>query len=244
MEMLTRVRQYIASTIWSRRHARRRGRLRRIGLGGARCTFCTSSSGGELALVGLAHFNHQLRERRRTTNGSRPPCRVAGRAAVCRTRGRGRARPRASGARSKTPARTARHVFFDRARAHFSADRSRSATRATIRPKPFLLRLLRGAGPRGLAAMYPRNGHIIRPLLECRRDELRAWLGERASRLSRTRRTPTSAIPAQPRPRRAASAARRRGSTRRLSTCSPTRPISPREMWEWMTAAEVACQGS
>ena len=38
---------------------------------------------------------------------------------------------------------------------------------------------LRGAGPRGLAGMHPRNGRIVRPLLECRRGDLRAWLAER-----------------------------------------------------------------
>jgi tRNA(Ile)-lysidine synthase len=43
-----------------------------------------------------------------------------------------------------------------------------------------LLRLIRGAGPRGLAGMHPRNGHVVRPLLECRRADLRAWLAARA----------------------------------------------------------------
>src|SRR5262249_3187552 len=35
---------------------------------------------------------------------------------------------------------------------------------------------------RGLAAMYPRKDRIVRPLLNCRRDELRAWLASRRSR--------------------------------------------------------------
>ena len=43
----------------------------------------------------------------------------------------------------------------------------------------FLLRLLRGAGARGLAAMHPRRGAIIRPLIECRRADLRVYLDER-----------------------------------------------------------------
>ena len=47
---------------------------------------------------------------------------------------------------------------------------------AAYRP---LLRLLRGAGPRGLASMHPRNGSIVRPLLGCRRDALREWLADR-----------------------------------------------------------------
>ena len=43
----------------------------------------------------------------------------------------------------------------------------------------FLLRLLRGAGSRGLAGMHPRRGHIVRPLLDCRRGDLRSFLEER-----------------------------------------------------------------
>ena len=38
-----------------------------------------------------------------------------------------------------------------------------------------LLRLLRGAGPRGLAGIYPRNGAIVRPLFDVDRQQLRAW---------------------------------------------------------------------
>jgi len=39
-----------------------------------------------------------------------------------------------------------------------------------------LLRLARGTGPRGLAAMAPLNGWRVRPLLEVDREALRAWL--------------------------------------------------------------------
>jgi tRNA(Ile)-lysidine synthase len=40
----------------------------------------------------------------------------------------------------------------------------------------FLLRLLRGAGPRGLGGMYPRSGLVIRPLLETSRQDIRDFL--------------------------------------------------------------------
>ena len=33
-----------------------------------------------------------------------------------------------------------------------------------------------GAGPSGLAGVYPRKGALVRPLLEVSRSELRAWL--------------------------------------------------------------------
>ncbi len=39
-----------------------------------------------------------------------------------------------------------------------------------------LLRLIRGAGPRGLAGIRPRNGCVVRPLLDVTRKELREYL--------------------------------------------------------------------
>ncbi len=39
-----------------------------------------------------------------------------------------------------------------------------------------LLRLIRGAGPRGLAGIHPRNGCVVRPLLDVTRKELREYL--------------------------------------------------------------------
>ena len=41
-----------------------------------------------------------------------------------------------------------------------------------------LLRLVRGAGPAGLSGMAPRRDHLVRPLLEVSRAELRAFLDE------------------------------------------------------------------
>lgn len=42
-----------------------------------------------------------------------------------------------------------------------------------------MLNLLRGSGIRGLRGMKPRNGDIIRPLLECTRSEITAYLSRR-----------------------------------------------------------------
>ena len=39
-----------------------------------------------------------------------------------------------------------------------------------------LLKLLRGAGPRGVAGIRRRQGNVVRPLLDFGRDELRDWL--------------------------------------------------------------------
>lgn len=43
----------------------------------------------------------------------------------------------------------------------------------------FMLRLLRGSGPTGLAAMRPRSGRFVRPLLDLRREEILAYLAAR-----------------------------------------------------------------
>ena len=42
-----------------------------------------------------------------------------------------------------------------------------------------LLRLIRGAGPAGLAGIRPRAGSVVRPLLDVRRCDLREYLGRR-----------------------------------------------------------------
>src|SRR6185295_13616869 len=76
-------------------------------------------------------------------------------------------------------ARTARHGFFERARARLDAGIVALGHTRDDQAETFLLRLLRGAGPRGLAAMHPRRGSVVRPLLACRRQELRAYLAER-----------------------------------------------------------------
>src|SRR6185369_5420858 len=73
----------------------------------------------------------------------------------------------------------ARREFYARARLHFAADCVAVGHTRDDQAETFLLRLLRGAGPRGLASMHPRRGPVVRPLLSCRRHELRAFLAER-----------------------------------------------------------------
>jgi tRNA(Ile)-lysidine synthase len=133
---------------------------------------------GELRVVGLAHFNHQLRHgadederfcRRLAESLGRP---------ICVEREDVAARARMERRSLETAARTARHAFFERARAHFAAHAVALGHTRDDQAETFLLRLTRGAGMRGLAAMHPRNGVLIRPLLSCRRDELRAYLAE------------------------------------------------------------------
>jgi tRNA(Ile)-lysidine synthase len=135
---------------------------------------------GELRLVGVAHFNHRLRP-----SAGEEELFAAG---VARQLGLPfiadgedvSARARRQRRSVEDAARTARHEFFERARIASDADVVALGHTRDDQAETVLLRLTRGAGPRGLAGMHPKNGPIVRPLLGCRRQELRAWLLEQS----------------------------------------------------------------
>lgn len=134
---------------------------------------------GDLRLIGLVHFNHQLRA---SAVADERFVRTAAKTLACPVYVESddvRARATREKRSLEDAARVARYECFDRARAHFAADAIAVGHTRDDQAETFLLRLLRGAGPRGLAGMYPRNGHIVRPLLDCLRQDLRSWLGER-----------------------------------------------------------------
>ena len=74
--------------------------------------------------------------------------------------------------------RHARQKFFREAMASVKADCLAVAHTRDDQAETVLLRLVRGAGTSGLGAMAPRRESIVRPLLDCTRDELRAYLRE------------------------------------------------------------------
>ena len=86
-------------------------------------------------------------------------------------------------------ARAARLAFFDRAAASLGAGVVAVAHTKDDQAETFLLRLMRGAGTRGLAAIRPRvhlpaeapeaRRWVVRPLLDVDRAELRAYLAAR-----------------------------------------------------------------
>lgn len=137
---------------------------------------------GELRLVGLAHFNHELRpsagDDEQFTAG------VAASLGLPFASDREDVAARAKRERRSVEdaARTARHEFFERARVTAGADVVALGHTRDDQAETVLLRLARGAGTRGLTGMHPRNGCIVRPLLGCRRQDLRGWLGERRLR--------------------------------------------------------------
>ncbi len=76
-------------------------------------------------------------------------------------------------------ARDARYAAFEAAAARLGATVVATAHTADDQAETVLLRLLRGAGLRGLSGVRAGRGHLVRPLLECRRADLRAWLEAR-----------------------------------------------------------------
>ncbi len=134
---------------------------------------------GELSLAGLAHFNHQLRPS--ADADERFAAGVAASLGLPFTSDRADVSALALREHRSVEdaARTARHAFFERVRAAAGADAVALGHTRDDQAETVLLRLMRGAGPRGLAGMHPRNGAVIRPLLGCTRAELRAWLAER-----------------------------------------------------------------
>ena len=131
-------------------------------------------------LAGLLHLNHQLRgaeadadERFCAACASRLelPIEVE-RADVA-------ALARAADVSIEQAAHDARSEFYDRAAARLGATVVAVAHTKDDQAETFLLRLLRGAGPRGLSGMHPRSGIVVRPLLESSRADVRAFLQTR-----------------------------------------------------------------
>jgi len=134
---------------------------------------------GDLQLDGLVHFNHQLRAA--ADDDERFVAQLAESLCVPLFANRGDVAALAQRERRslEDAARTARYAWFDQARAKSGAAVIALGHTRDDQAETFLLRLLRGAGPRGLGGMHPKNGAVVRPLLECRREELREWLRAR-----------------------------------------------------------------
>lgn len=78
----------------------------------------------------------------------------------------------APGGNLQARARTARYRALEAAQAASGADFLATAHHADDRAETVLLRLMRGAGPRGLAVLPPRAGARIRPILRARRSDV------------------------------------------------------------------------
>jgi tRNA(Ile)-lysidine synthase len=87
-------------------------------------------------------------------------------------------------------ARRARYAALREGAARAGSTRIATAHTRTDQAETVLLRLVRGAGARGLSGIPARRGGIVRPLLDRSRDEIRGYL---AGRGLRWREDPTNA---------------------------------------------------
>jgi tRNA(Ile)-lysidine synthase len=131
---------------------------------------------GVLDLVGLAHLNHRLRvgadadERfcRNLARGLDLPIDVESADVTALAAERG--------VSIEVAGREARYAFLVRAADRAGADRIAVGHTLDDQAETFLLRIVRGAGSRGLGAIRPRSGRVIRPLIDLRRTDLRDGL--------------------------------------------------------------------
>ena len=134
---------------------------------------------GVVTVAGAAHLDHRLRpEAPRDQAFCQALCERLGVPFVARTvdvaalAGQWRTSIEAA-------ARRARYAFLEDARVELGADRIAVAHTLDDQAETVLLRLLRGAGTRGLRGILPVRGRIVRPLLGCTRAALRADLAAR-----------------------------------------------------------------
>lgn len=162
----------------------RRNRLLKAG---DRVAVAVSGGGDSVALLALleelrvrlgitlavAHFNHRLRGAESDEDERFVRQLAAGRGLECLIE---HSRHPSPGARNlEAHARRERYEFLASLKMKVA-----TAHTADDQAETVMARFLRGAGPAGLAGIYPlRDGWLIRPLLEERRAELRTWAAAR-----------------------------------------------------------------
>ncbi len=135
---------------------------------------------GELTVAGTAHLNHQLRGA--NADEDEQFCRAMSAALGLPLeveRLDVRALAIEQGRSVEDAARVARYAFLERAADTLHAGVIAVGHSRDDQAETFLLRLIRGSGPRGLTAILPRAGRVVRPLLDITRAELRAYVAER-----------------------------------------------------------------
>jgi tRNA(Ile)-lysidine synthase len=135
-------------------------------------------SGAELA--GLVHVNHGLRGAESDADAAfcRQLAERLGLPIELYERDAGE-RARARGISIETAARDLRYECFEDAATRLKATLVATGHTEDDQAETVLLRLLRGAGTRGLSGIRIRRGRFVRPLLETRREDLRQFLTAR-----------------------------------------------------------------
>jgi len=135
------------------------------------------AAAGRVALAGLVHLNHGLRGRE-SDEDETFCCALATRIGCAIDVGHidAAAIARARSQSVETASRGARYEFFEAACRRLGATVVVTGHTLDDQAETVLLRLLRGAGSRGLAGVRPRRGSFVRPVLDVRRIELRRYL--------------------------------------------------------------------
>ncbi len=127
--------------------------------------------------VAAAHYDHGLRGEASRGDAAfvRDWCRERDIPCVC-----GEGDVAAYAARNRVgveeAARTLRYAFLEQAAEELDASVIATAHTADDNAETVLLRLARGAGPKGLSGIPPRRGRIVRPMLGVTREEVEAYL--------------------------------------------------------------------
>jgi tRNA(Ile)-lysidine synthase len=130
-----------------------------------------------LELVGLVHFNHQLRGA--SSDADEQFCReMAARLGLAFEAGRGdvRAEARRGGLSVEDAGRRLRYRYLAEARSRLGASHVAVGHTRDDQAETVLLNLLRGAGTTGLSGMPACRGDIVRPLIDCTHEELVEFL--------------------------------------------------------------------
>src|SRR5690606_32980229 len=131
----------------------------------------------DVTLAGLAHLHHGLRGEDADADQAFVETLAASLGVPCVVeRADVAALAREGGESIEAAGRRARYAFFERAATALGADRVATGHTIDDQAETFVLRLLRGAGLQGLSAIRPRNGQVIRPLLDVSRAEVEAHL--------------------------------------------------------------------
>lgn len=134
---------------------------------------------GDVVLAGAAHFNHLLRP---AAGEDQSFCRqLCAGLGVPLELGRGdvRAAAQTSKRSIEDTARQLRYAFLHAAAARLQADAIAVGHSRDDQAETFLLRIIRGAGTRGLGGIRPKAGMVIRPLIEISREQLRRFAADR-----------------------------------------------------------------
>lgn len=132
---------------------------------------------GEIVFAGIAHLNHHIRgaEADADTAFVRALADRLGVTAIVADADVP-AEAKEHGVSIEVAGRHARQRFFREVIEPVQADRVAIAHTRDDQAETVVLRLVRGAGGGGLGAMAPRREHLVRPLLDATRDELREYL--------------------------------------------------------------------